>query len=463
LVVTILGHSGVVKKRLQGTKQICFFGGLMATAQLATAVTIHPNHSTTASLGIPDGLVYPDGNRSGLANYVTIATAAIDRGFKVTPVHPLEKRGILYNWNRHPTATLSEVLQHAKDFPYHNVGIVGRRGIGNHCFLDIDANGVIDRIEQETGQKMPLTYTVCSRPQTAPWKKHFYFRQTAYSISRLRKEANRKDTTKQVFSDNGTLMHPSEYDLKGVGGGGLVVAAGSVRKDGEIYTVLNDVPVVEIPTWLVDWLVEDLARYRSACAKERHERAMKVAAMPEEERAARQQMGDESAFDISESDIYEFLNWRAFQFAAMGTAGKLLEKVLFQQVKKFCAGGKRFVESDGGRRQIHKAATNKRLRIGNASFFNRLGQKKRAALGGRLILSAPPTRKGLMVAAMRTFPESVTSQDGYSRLQKALAGTGFAVDRKTKAGQKAVQEARKVAGFHAEQTSTGWMWSRSKK
>jgi Bifunctional DNA primase/polymerase, N-terminal len=435
----------------------------MATATVATAVPTHPHYSSTSSPGLSEGLVQPDGNRTGIADYVPIATEALNRGFRITPVHPLEKRGILYNWNRHPTTTLSEVLQHAKDFPYHNVGIVGRRGVGNHCFLDIDANGVTDRIEQETGQKMPPTYTVCSRPQSAPWKRHFYFRQTSYSVSRLRKEANRKDVTRQVFSDNGILMHPTEYDLKGVGGGGLLVAAGSVRKDGEIYTVLNDVPVLDIPTWLVDWLVDDLARYRSACAKERHERAMKITAMPEEVRTARQEQGDESAFDISEPDIYEFLNWRAFQFAAMGTEGKLLEKVLFQQVQKFCAGGKKFVQSDGGRRQIHKAATNKRLRIGNASFFNRLGQKKRAALGGRLILCAPPTRKSLMVAAMRTFPESVTSQDGYSRLQKALAGTGFTVDRKTKAGQKAVQEARKAAGFHADQTNAGWMWSRSKK
>ena len=135
----------------------------------------------------------PDGTHGEIADYVTIAKAAIDRGFKVTPVHPLEKRGVLHNWNKNPT-TLSEVLQHGKDFPYHNVGIVGRRGIDNHCFLDIDAEGVTKRIEEETRQKMPLTYAVCSRPQSASWKRHFYFKQTNYSVSRLKKEANRKDT-----------------------------------------------------------------------------------------------------------------------------------------------------------------------------------------------------------------------------------------------------------------------------
>jgi hypothetical protein len=399
------------------------------------------------------------------ANYLQVAKAQLERGFKVVPVHPLQKRGVLWNQYRNPATTLSEVLQHARDFPDYNVGVVGVRGVGHHCFLDIDADGVVERIETESRHKMPMTYTVCSRPQSESWKKHFYFRQTAYSASRLRKEANRKDTTRWVTSENtGTQMHPTEYDLKGVGGGGLVVAAGSIRKDGEIYTVVNDVPVADIPDWLVKWLVEDLAKYRSACAKERHDRALAVAAIPESEKAALKARDDESAFDISESDIYVFLNWRAFQFAAMGTKGKTLEKVLIQQVEKFCAGGKKFVDSDGGRRQVHKAAFNKQLKVGNASFFNRMGQKRRASLSeGLKLFAVPPNRKSLLVAAMRRFPDKVTVRDGYQRLQGALVGTGFAIDGETKAGQKAAWEAREGAGFHAKQTSSGWMWLRSKQ
>jgi hypothetical protein len=167
-------------------------------------------------------------------------------------------------------------------------------------------------------------------------------------------------------------------------------------------------------------------------------------------------MGDESAFDISEADIYLFINWRASQFAAMGMQGKTLEKALVQQVEKFCAGGKRFVASDAGRRQIHKAAFNRRLRVGNASFFNRLGQNRRVALSEGLKVFVPRrTRKSLLMAAMKVFPDRVTVEDGYRRLRKALAGTGFTVDSKTKAGQKAVREARRGAGFHTEQTSGG--------
>jgi hypothetical protein len=398
-------------------------------------------------------------------NYLQVATKQLERGFKVCPVHPLQKRGVLWNQYRQPATTISEVMQHAKDFSDYNVGVVGVRGIGNLCFLDIDADGVTERIQQETSQQMPMTYTVSSRPQSAPWKRHFYFRQTAYSVSRLRREANRKDTTRLVASENtGAQMHPTEYDLKGVGGGGLVVAAGSVRKDGETYSVLNDVPVVDIPDWLVNWLVEDLSKYRSVCTKERHDRALAVAAIPASEKAARQGMADGSAFDVSESDIYVFLNWRAFQFAAMGIEGKTLEKVLIRQVEKFCAGGKKFVESEDGKRKVHEAAFNKVLKTGNASFFNRLGQKKRAAMSeGLKLFAGPPSRKSLLVAALKRFPNRVTVADGYRRLQDALVGTGFAIDGETKAGQKAVLEARKAAGFDAKQTSSGWVWVRSKQ
>jgi hypothetical protein len=69
----------------------------------------------------------------------------------------------------------------------------------------------------------------------------------------------------------------------------------------------------------------------------------------------------------------------------------------------------------------------------------------------------------LRLAAMKVFPDRVTVEDGYRRLRKALAGTGFTVDSKTKAGQKAVREARKGAGFQTEQTGEGWMWVRRKQ
>src|SRR6266478_4256006 len=100
-------------------------------------------------------------------------------------VHPNEKHGVLWNQYSHPATTLSEVIQHSKDFPDYNVAVSSHRGVGNLFFWDVDCAGVIDQAERETGQIIPPTFTVQSRPQSAPWKQHRYFRGTPYSLERL--------------------------------------------------------------------------------------------------------------------------------------------------------------------------------------------------------------------------------------------------------------------------------------
>lgn len=435
-----------------------------------SAPQVHPRQQVSDST-MPETLIKhgsandllcddPIATATPAASYISIAKFAVDRGFTVTPVHPLEKRAVLYGWNRHPASTLSEICQHAKDFPNHNVGIVSRRGLGNHCFLDIDAPGVVEQIEQ-SGHTIPLTYTVQSRPNSAPWKKHFYFLQTSYSLAAFKKETNVKDVSQLTISDKGNSIHPTLYDLKGVGGGGLVVAANSARKDGELYTVLHDLPVIDIPNWLVDWLAEDIHKYRSACAKERHERATKVAELSAAEKAVLQKAGDENGFDVSEADIFAFLNWRAGTFASLGLERKTLKQVLTEQVKKFCAGGEKFVDSDSGKDLIKKVAFNKNLRIGNANFFNRIGRNKRAVLhDGLKFFPDSPTRKSLLVGAMKNFPDAISAEKGYKQLRDALAGTGLTL-KSGKAGQKAAADARKSAGFRAQLTGSEWTWIRN--
>src|SRR5207247_2248038 len=152
-------------------------------------------------------------------------------------------------------------------YPNHNVGIVGTRGAGNLVFLDIDSDGVVERIEQQTGRTMPATYVVQSRPQSAPYKRHFYFRQTEYSVQHFTKEINVKDLTKTNKEGKPSTL----YDLKGCGGGGFVVAAWSIRENGERYTAIDEAtPVVPIPDWLVDWIAADVKHYRSERAKSAH-------------------------------------------------------------------------------------------------------------------------------------------------------------------------------------------------
>ena len=102
-----------------------------------------------------------------------------------------------------------------------DVGIVLKRRLGEPFSIDIDAPGVIERMERETGKSLPETYTVLSRPVTAAHKRHVSLRHTHYSYA--------------VFTKN---VNAGEYDLIGTGSRALqVVAEGCVRPDtGEVRT-----------------------------------------------------------------------------------------------------------------------------------------------------------------------------------------------------------------------------------
>ena len=169
---------------------------------------------------------------------IAIAAPLIKRGFRVTVLHPDSKVGVLYNWPKWQFHTASKLLiedwlNKNPKYSHYNVGVVGRRGVGHHCLLDIDAPGVLERIESDMGCKMPMTYTVQSRPVSAKYKRHFYFLQTDYSFQAFAqfaengspwksKEMNVRDLTKLARSGKNHLIHPTLYDLKGIGGGGLV-------------------------------------------------------------------------------------------------------------------------------------------------------------------------------------------------------------------------------------------------
>ena len=284
----------------------------------------------------------------------------------------------------HPADTKSEIRQHAKDFPEFNVGVVGRRGIGNHVFLDIDAKGVLEKIEAETGQVMPETFTVQSRPLSKPWKRHYYFTQTEYSFRKFKKETN----VKNLDQTDSKGKHPTLYDLKGCGGGGFVVAEGSIHPSGERYTILHDSPVIPIPDWLVDWIAADAHRYRSERAKLAAQRKAEYDKLSDKEKKLLQEAGVESAFEIPADDIFEFMNRRAGTFASLGCTRKEIEKLLSSQIERFCAGGKEFVRAHRG--TIHKCASDKRLRIGNVNLFKNVRHTFGPAPGNGLVIHRTP-------------------------------------------------------------------------
>ncbi len=305
----------------------------------------------------------PELTQSGVSHYLKIATEAHQRGFSVTPIREDAKIPILRGWNKYPATKMSQIHLEAKDFPDFNVAVVSRRGVGNLMFLDIDADGWLQKIEQEIGP-IPPTYTVQSRPESAPWKRHFYFQQTAYSVPKWTKQVNRKDLTK--LNEKG--LHPTAYDLKAVGGAGYVLGAGSIRDNDEVYSVENDVPVIPIPDNLVDWLAKDIHEFRSAKAKMRQEREETVAAIAPDELPKLKDQDVPSAYEISEDDRYIFLVGKARLFANQGVRRNTIEILLQEQCRDFCAGGKAWAESEG-RDAIHRLAFDGGMRIGHAGFF----------------------------------------------------------------------------------------------
>jgi hypothetical protein len=308
---------------------------------------------------------------------------------------------------------------------------------------------------------MPQTCTVCSRPESAPYKRHYYFTQTAYSFKKSgawkAKNINVRDLTRLERSRSGMLMHPTLYDVKGIGGGSLVVAAGSIRDTGEVYTCIDDSPVVEIPDWLIDWLLADFRRYRVERDKElaQKDRDKTVALrMSAEKRRELRRQNLPDGFDISEEDIYDFLRWRASSYSGLGETGDELARSLTYQVARFCESGETFAKSETGQRVIQKIAKEER-KVGNATWFYQ--QRAAKVTDIHHIPSPPPTKIAVIKEVMAEFPDRISTASALERIEAGLEKEGFPFDRRK--DKDKLLAARKALGFEVE--DGGLHWNRS--
>ena len=405
-------------------------------------------------------------------HYFRIAMPLFKKGFTVYPMHGENDKAGNEGWNRvsrlaeYADETTQRML--ARKHPDRNVVVIGRRKIGDLMFLDIDGQGVVEKLERETRMTIPSTYTVCSRPQTAPWKRHYYLRHTKYSVTKWKRDnINVRDITKWEPDKKGNLVHPTLFDLKGTGHGGLVVGAGSVRPSGEVYTCINDVPVIDAPDWLIDWLAKEVTQWNSDIQKERQARAKEVAALTKEEKAALQKAGDPSGFEYPASDIFPFAYWRTCILASNVVNKKYIMKQIIDDIGERCAGGREYLSKPEDKKKIRAMVFSSKIKMGTLRY-GLLSEKKKSkyTMVGSVITGPEPkpTRHSILVACMQKFPKSVTQEDGYQRLQKALIGTGYKLSTKTKterkAAQKAVAQVREEAGFEAQQTKEGWLWVR---
>ena len=363
-------------------------------------------------------------------DFLAVALAARSRGFSwVTPVQ--DKRGVLHGWHkRNLTSTESELRAIAADFPHHNVGIVSRRGVGNLFFLDIDKPGVLERMERETGRALPDTYITHTRPKSKPWKMHVYFTQTAYSVSQF---------TKQVYA--------GEYDLKGMGGPGYVVAENCVREGEQIEG--NGKSVLPIPDWLVNWLRSDSQKLlalqreeqKTMAATKRHELKEAYAAIAEHEL----EMKAKQNLLVLKGYRTKFLKSRAGSLASLGVNREDRETVLRSLCREYCEDGRAYVESPEGQKAIHAIAFDRGLQVGFAppAYTRRTHPVNQDTAAKPILISASANyvKNQQLLDICCEFPNAIEAAEAYRLLQ---------LDSRIKADNHKLQRIMHRAGFVAK-------------
>lgn len=163
------------------------------------------------------------------------AQTTASRGVPVIRLRPRTKIPEDLGWPE--LATTDEQILSRWDTldPDANCGSVSFGIIGHPFFFEVDHPSVIQRIESETGHKIPRTYRV----RSSVGKGHFYFKHTHKSIDLG--NISQGDTKHGDFS---VRAHRQ-----------FVVSAKSVHPiSGNLYEIVSDSEIVDIPDWLVDWL-----------------------------------------------------------------------------------------------------------------------------------------------------------------------------------------------------------------
>jgi hypothetical protein len=365
--------------------------------------------------------------------YLHSALPLLRKGFVVWSLNPNNPKAGSLGWNS--LAYDADETFHrriAQERPDSNACVVSCRGVGNPLMLDIDDASVEPAI-REAGN-LPDTYTVGS-DYTKPFKKHLYFTQTEYSVRMLKGEMNGllRDATRlvqKVKKGKSRMVHPNLLDVKGCGGGGIVVAAGSVfppdeeHPGGKKYTCVSEKGLDEIapiPDWLVDWILSTRATYVSALEQERNERI---------------QNGETVLIPYEE--IRNFLFSRSCSLAGCGVGVELREKCLIEQCLRDCEDGADFVKDSTD--QIHLLARAPK-KLGKPPIFstNNALRSPAAPLSAKgSIVTAKPTRFGVLATAVQQFPEHLLVTDGWALLQDACIEAGFEL-RQDESGKKTVR------------------------
>ena len=225
------------------------------------------------------------------------------RGMLITPVMKGQKKPFLKGWQDSASSDLNQIAAWDKQFPGYNYGNVAKAVIGHSWFFEVDAAGVLDRIQSETGHdlvKEVPTYRVRSRQGRG----HFYFKQTAASIA----------------MGNLSQSYVKGNDWSARVNDEIVVGAGSYREnERSFYEELNpDAEILPAPDWLVEWLIAQKIEGKKSVDKgepARNERGL-----------------------IPRGYIHGWMVKQAGRLREMGLGGSTLEAALLELVHDNCEG-----------------------------------------------------------------------------------------------------------------------------
>jgi hypothetical protein len=122
-----------------------------------------------------------------LSLFKQIAVPMIGRNVPVIPLHPRTKVAFKTNWTELASTDPVWIDMWDMENPDYNGACVAYARPDGTWFFEVDDPSIVKRIENETGQKIPVTFTVCSSGE----KRHFYLKQTDASIAM--KNRNGKD------------------------------------------------------------------------------------------------------------------------------------------------------------------------------------------------------------------------------------------------------------------------------
>jgi hypothetical protein len=272
----------------------------------------------------------------------------------------------------------------------------------------------------------PQTYVVQSRPETAPHKRHVYFRQTEYFASAFQKQ-----------------VYAGDYDLKGFGGG-QVVAEGCVRKDTGEVRVGNGLPICDIPDWLTDWLKKDSSVLVAPINAKKREDAKAL---------ARLCAGDM----VPTGKRTLFLTNLASRLFENRVSRKLILEAVTEQCREYCENGAAWAASSAGKKKLKSIANDATFRHKRVKRVNPVYLRPPKSNGLKITEGADARRvreTAERVAYITRFPDSIPAVEVYRRL---------GLDKDSRAAQCQVSRNLKSAGFAARRVNRQWVWERAKQ